>query len=76
MGASIYTTDGYTSGSVSYDTFCLVTGSTPLVQSSCTTLLGALVTNETGSTLWAQLFDGYSQPAGLTVPIAELQIAG
>lgn len=38
-------------------------------------LLGMIVENTTGSTVWAQVFDGYAQPSALAVPLVELQIA-
>jgi hypothetical protein len=66
---TIFTSDGYGS----FDGVCLVTGSSALVNGA--KLLGAIITNQLGSTIFAGLYDGYAAPVSNAKPILELQIA-
>ena len=67
---TVFTSDGYGS----FDGYCLVTGTKSLIGSGAH-FLGALITNQTASTIFVGLFDGYAEPAGNAVPILELQVS-
>ncbi len=55
------------------DGYSLVTGGAPLTYGA--KLLGIIVSNVSGTAGWAQVFDGYAQPAGGAVPLLSIQVA-
>ena len=67
----IYTTAVNNSGN--YETFSLVTGSTPV--QSRVRLLGLIYENISGSNAYVQVFDGNSQPTTGAFPLVWLQIS-
>lgn len=64
--AKVYSTIG------SGETASLVSGNTEATR-SCK-LLGLVVSNTSGTSGWAQIFDGYAAPSSGSVPILNIQV--
>ena len=65
---SVYTTKG----NGTFDGYAFVTGTTQLTNGAL--LIGAVFTNQTASTIFCGLYDGYGVPSSSAVPVVEVQV--